>query len=156
LPANTALAALACKLATAIPPFGTPLRSLPGLLFNKAILPVLHLVVRPLRQMPQHVHAGRVRPANIFGLPLSRWSARDLTREAQQSGLVASISGSTLWRWLLSQSALESIAETGSGPSLPKSHHLIPKDVNNVAIRLDRVLSTYSCYSIPPTSNARR
>ena len=34
------------------------------------------------------------------GLPLSRWSTTDLAREAQQSGLVASISGSTLWRWL--------------------------------------------------------
>ena len=34
------------------------------------------------------------------GLPLSRWSTSDLAREACQSGLVASISGSTLWRWL--------------------------------------------------------
>jgi len=34
------------------------------------------------------------------GLPLSRWSTTDLAREVQQSGLVASISGSTLWRWL--------------------------------------------------------
>src|ERR1700684_3596024 len=34
------------------------------------------------------------------GLPLSRWSTTDLAREALQSGLVASISGSTLWRWL--------------------------------------------------------
>jgi hypothetical protein len=33
-------------------------------------------------------------------LPLSRWSTTDLAREACQSGLVASISGSTLWRWL--------------------------------------------------------
>jgi hypothetical protein len=33
-------------------------------------------------------------------LPLSRWSTTDLAREARQSGLVASISGSTLWRWL--------------------------------------------------------
>jgi hypothetical protein len=40
-----------------------------------------------------------VRIAN-HGLPLSRWSTTDLAREAQQSGLVASISGSTLWRWL--------------------------------------------------------
>jgi transposase len=38
-------------------------------------------------------------PAN-HGLPLSRWSTSDLVREACQSGLVASISGSTLWRWL--------------------------------------------------------
>jgi DDE superfamily endonuclease len=33
-------------------------------------------------------------------LPLSRWSTADLAREVCQSGLVASISGSTLWRWL--------------------------------------------------------
>ena len=32
--------------------------------------------------------------------PLSRWSTADLVREVCQSGLVASISGSTLWRWL--------------------------------------------------------
>jgi hypothetical protein len=31
---------------------------------------------------------------------LSRWSTTDLAREACQQGLVASISGSTLWRWL--------------------------------------------------------
>jgi hypothetical protein len=34
------------------------------------------------------------------GLPLSRWSTDDLVREVCQSGLVASVSGSTLWRWL--------------------------------------------------------
>jgi DDE superfamily endonuclease len=33
-------------------------------------------------------------------VPLSRWSTSDLVREVCQSGLVASISGSTLWRWL--------------------------------------------------------
>lgn len=33
-------------------------------------------------------------------LPLSRWSAADLARYAHQCGLVASISGSTVWRWL--------------------------------------------------------
>jgi hypothetical protein len=32
--------------------------------------------------------------------PLSRWSTSDLVQHVQQSGLVASISGSTLWRWL--------------------------------------------------------
>jgi hypothetical protein len=34
------------------------------------------------------------------GLPLSRLSSRDIAREAQRSGLVASISGTTVWRWL--------------------------------------------------------
>ena len=35
-----------------------------------------------------------------YGLPLSRWNTGDLAQQVQQSGLVASVSGSTLWRWL--------------------------------------------------------
>jgi DDE superfamily endonuclease len=35
-----------------------------------------------------------------YDRPLSRWSTTDLVQQVQQSGLVASISGSTLWRWL--------------------------------------------------------
>src|SRR4051795_13445249 len=35
-----------------------------------------------------------------YDLPLSRWSTSDLVQQVRQSGLVASISGSTLWRWL--------------------------------------------------------
>ncbi len=35
-----------------------------------------------------------------FGLPLSRWSLSELTRQVTHSGLIAHISGSTLWRWL--------------------------------------------------------
>lgn len=34
------------------------------------------------------------------GLPLSRYSGRDLVREVARQGWVASISGRTLWRWL--------------------------------------------------------
>jgi hypothetical protein len=34
------------------------------------------------------------------GLPLSRYSGQDLVREVVRQGLVASISGGTLWRWL--------------------------------------------------------
>ncbi|MCP5116416.1 MAG: helix-turn-helix domain-containing protein, partial [bacterium] len=34
------------------------------------------------------------------GLPLSRWSVADLGRQVRQSGLVATISDSTVWRWL--------------------------------------------------------
>src|SRR5919108_991879 len=34
------------------------------------------------------------------GVPLSRWSAEELAAEVVGSGLVASISGSTVWRWL--------------------------------------------------------
>ena len=34
------------------------------------------------------------------GLPLSRFSRQDLVREVRARGLVAQISGSTIWRWL--------------------------------------------------------
>lgn len=34
------------------------------------------------------------------GLPLSRLSCADIAREAQQCGIVARISGTTVWRWL--------------------------------------------------------
>ena len=34
------------------------------------------------------------------GVPLSRWSTRELRREVIQQGLVAEISGATIWRWL--------------------------------------------------------
>ena len=34
------------------------------------------------------------------GLPLSRFSRQDLVREAARRGIVAQISGTTIWRWL--------------------------------------------------------
>src|SRR5437762_7983508 len=34
------------------------------------------------------------------GLPLSRFSRRDLVREVTTRGIVAKISGTTIWRWL--------------------------------------------------------
>jgi hypothetical protein len=34
------------------------------------------------------------------GVPLSHWNTPDLVRQVRQSGLVATISGSTIWRWL--------------------------------------------------------
>jgi hypothetical protein len=34
------------------------------------------------------------------GLPLARWSVSELRQEAMSSGIVAKISGTTLWRWL--------------------------------------------------------
>jgi hypothetical protein len=37
---------------------------------------------------------------SLYGVPLSRWSAEELAEEVIGSGLVASISGSTVWRWL--------------------------------------------------------
>lgn len=39
-------------------------------------------------------------PPSHANVPLSRWSSNELARHAQQSGLVATISGSTIWRWL--------------------------------------------------------
>ena len=41
------------------------------------------------------------------GLPLARWSLTELRQEVLAQGLVAEISGTTLWRWL-SQDALRS------------------------------------------------
>ena len=35
-----------------------------------------------------------------YDLPLSRWNTPDITRQVCQSGLVATISDSTIWRWL--------------------------------------------------------
>ena len=35
-----------------------------------------------------------------YDQPLSRWSTTDLVQHVQHSGLVASVSGSTLWPWL--------------------------------------------------------
>jgi hypothetical protein len=35
-----------------------------------------------------------------YEVPLSRWSLDELTRHVQQSGLVAQLSQTTLWRWL--------------------------------------------------------
>jgi hypothetical protein len=34
------------------------------------------------------------------GRPLSRWSAAELAREAVERGIVCSVSGTTVWRWL--------------------------------------------------------
>jgi hypothetical protein len=35
-----------------------------------------------------------------YGIPLSRWSTKDIVNYVRQSGFVATISGSTVWRWL--------------------------------------------------------
>ena len=37
------------------------------------------------------------------GTPLARWQSPDLARAAVESGIVASISGTTIWRWLSSE-----------------------------------------------------
>ena len=41
-----------------------------------------------------------LRTAGHSRSPLSRWSCADLAGEVCQTGLVASVSGSTIWRWL--------------------------------------------------------
>jgi len=47
-----------------------------------------------------HIKALACELPVTYHLPLSRWSTADLARYAHQCGLVASISGSTVWRWL--------------------------------------------------------
>ena len=34
------------------------------------------------------------------GIPLARWSLRELQREVLTRGVVATVSGTTVWRWL--------------------------------------------------------
>jgi transposase len=66
------------------------------------------------------------------GLPLSRYSGRDLVREVARRGLVASISGRTLWRWL-DEDAIR-----------PWQHRswIFPRDPNFQA-KAERVLDLY-------------
>jgi DDE superfamily endonuclease len=66
------------------------------------------------------------------GLPLARWSLAELRREAVAQGLVAQISGTTLWRWL-SQDALR-----------PWRHRcwIFPRDPD-FAIKAGRILDLY-------------
>jgi hypothetical protein len=66
------------------------------------------------------------------GLPLSRYSGRDLVKEVARRGLVASISGRTLWRWL-DQDAIR-----------PWQHRswIFPRDPN-FQVKAERVLDLY-------------
>jgi hypothetical protein len=66
------------------------------------------------------------------GLPLAHWSLNELRREAMEHGIVAQISGTTLWRWL-SQDALR-----------PWRHRywIFPRDPA-FAVKADRVLDLY-------------
>jgi len=73
-------------------------------------------------------------------LPLSRWSTSDITREVCQSGLVASISDSTVWRWL-HQDAIR--------PWFHRSW-IFPRDPN-FAIKANRILDLYAgCWKDKP------
>ena len=66
------------------------------------------------------------------GLPLAHWSISELRREAMEQGIVAQISGTTLWRWL-SQDALR-----------PWRHRywIFPRDPN-FALNAGRILDLY-------------
>lgn len=67
------------------------------------------------------------------GVPLARWSVRELRREVIQQGLVAEISGTTIWRWL-SEDALR-----------PWRHRswLFPRDPD-FATKAGRILDLYA------------
>src|SRR6266700_4478852 len=65
-------------------------------------------------------------------LPLSRWSTTDLAQYVSRSGLVAQISGSTIWRWL-HEDAIR-----------PWQHRtwIFPRDPN-FALKASRILDLY-------------
>src|SRR5262249_34378046 len=54
-----------------------------------------------------------------YDRPLSRWSTTDLVQHVQQSGLVASVSGSTLWRWLHEAGIRPGYHRSGVSPRAP-------------------------------------
>jgi hypothetical protein len=66
------------------------------------------------------------------GVPLSRWSAGEVAREAIDRGLVAEISGATVWRWL---------AEDAIRPFYHRSW-IFPRDPE-FAEKASRVLDLY-------------
>jgi DDE superfamily endonuclease len=71
-------------------------------------------------------------PATL-GLPLSRLSTADIVREAQRSGIVATISDKTVWRWL-NEDAIR-----------PWQHRtwIFPRDPN-FAAKAGRILDLYA------------
>ena len=66
------------------------------------------------------------------GVPLSRWSAEEVAREAVERGIVAEISGATIWRWL---------CEDAIRPFYHRSW-IFPRDPN-FAQKASRVLDLY-------------
>ncbi len=66
------------------------------------------------------------------GVPLSRWSAAEVAREVMEQGLVAKISGTTIWRWL---------SEEAIRPFYHRSW-IFPRDPN-FAHKAGRVLDLY-------------
>lgn len=77
---------------------------------------------------------------STHGLPLSRWSTPDIARQVVASGLVATISGSTIWRWL-HQDAIR-----------PWYHRswIFPRDPA-FAVKASRILDLYArCWNEQP------
>lgn len=62
------------------------------------------LVIFP-PQVVMEIKALACQPPKELGLPYSRFSSNDIAREAVKQGIVASISDTTVWRWL-SQDAI--------------------------------------------------
>src|SRR5260221_5639017 len=58
------------------------------------------------------------------GVPLARWHCPDLARQAAAQGIVASVSGTTIWRWL-SADAIK--PWRGPPPVFPPHPALAPK-----------------------------
>ncbi len=54
----------------------------------------------PPPELVVEVKAAACELPATFGLPLSRWSIAELADHARRRGLVATISNSTIWRWL--------------------------------------------------------
>jgi hypothetical protein len=67
------------------------------------------------------------------GVPLSRWSTPDIARQVCNAGLVASISGSTIWRWL---------HEDAIRPWYHRSW-IFPRDPG-FAVKANRILDLYA------------
>ena len=66
------------------------------------------------------------------GVPLSRWSTAEVAREAVERGIVAEISGATVWRWL---------SEDAIRPFYHRSW-IFPRD-SNFAEKAGRILDLY-------------
>lgn len=67
-----------------------------------------------------------------YGIPLSRWSTADIVAHVRQSGLVATVSDTTIWRWLHED-------------AIRPWHHrcwIFPRDVD-FAERAGRILDLY-------------
>ncbi len=80
-----------------------------------------------------------------YGLPLSRWSLADIQREVVAEGIVAQVSGSTLWRWLSRETL---------SPWRYRSW-IFPRDPN-FAVKAGRVLDLYhGCWEGAPAGPPR-